>query len=192
MDISLKEVYKNYFKIGAAVNTENVDTCKDLIVKHFNSITCENAMKFADTEPEEGRFTFEAADKIYGFAKANGIPVRGHNFVWHQAMPHWLFENTDREGLLNRLENHIKAVSERYPDLYCWDCINEGIDDGSGYLRNTKWLETVGEDYFEKAFEIAGKYIKAPLFYNDYNEFDPEKRKKLFKRLRKQGTAASE
>lgn len=184
MEFSLKEVYKDYFKIGAAVNTENVDTCKDLIIKHFNSITCENAMKFADTEPEEGRFTFEAADKIYGFAKANNIPVRGHNFVWHRAVPDWLFKNTDREGLLRRLENHIKTVAEKYPDIYCWDCINEGIDDHDGYLRNTPWLETVGADYFVKAFEIAAKYISAPLFYNDYNEFDPIKRKKIIKKVR--------
>lgn len=184
MEISLKEIYKNYFKIGAAVNTENIDTCKDLILKHFNSITCENAMKFADTEPAEGHFTFDAADKIYGFAEKNGIPVRGHNFVWHQAMPDWLFKNTDREGLLRRLENHVKTVTEKFPDLYCWDCINEGIDDGDGYLRNTKWLEIVGEDYFVKAFEIAAKYTDKPLFYNDYNEFDPEKRKKIIRKVK--------
>ena len=116
MNISLKDVYKDYFKIGAAENAEM-----------------------------DGHFTFEDADKIYGFAKANNIPVRGHNFVWHQAMPDWIFKNTDREGLLRRLENHIKVLSEKYPDLYCWDCINEGIDDGDGYLRKTPWLEIVGK-----------------------------------------------
>ncbi|MCM1053921.1 MAG: endo-1,4-beta-xylanase [Bacteroides sp.] len=184
MEFSLKEIYKDYFKIGAAVNMENVDTCRELILKHFNSITCENAMKFADTEPEEGRFTFADADKIYGFAKANGIPVRGHNFVWHQAVPEWLFKNTDGEKLLRRLENHIKAVTERYPDLYCWDCINEGIDDRGGYLRKTPWLELAGEDYFAEAFKIAAKYTDAPLFYNDYNEFDPEKRKKIIRKVK--------
>ncbi len=184
MEFSLKEIYKDYFKIGAAINTESVDTCKDIILKHFNSITCENAMKFAETEPEEGKFTFGDADKIYGFAKEHNIPVRGHNFVWHQAMPDWIFKNTDREGLLKRLENHIKALTERYPDLYCWDCINEGIDDGQGYLRKTPWLDIIGEDYFDKAFDIAAKYTDKSLFYNDYNEFDPEKRKKIIRKVK--------
>lgn len=184
MEISLKEVYKDYFRIGAALNTENVDTCKYLILKHFNSITCENAMKFADTEPEEGRFTFADADKIYGFAKENNIPVRGHNFVWHQAVPGWLFENADREILLKRLENHVKKVTERYPDIYCWDCINEGIDDREEYLRKTPWLNIIGGDYFEEAFKIASKYTDKPLFYNDYNEFDPQKRKKIIRKVK--------
>lgn len=183
MELSLKEIYKDYFKIGAAVNVENADTCRDLILKHFNSITCENAMKFADTEPEEGKFTFESADKIYNLARKNNIEVRGHNFVWHQAVPDWLFENCTGEILLQRLDNHIRKVTERYPDIYCWDCINEGIDDGAEYLRKTPWLEIIGEDYFEKVFETAAKYVKKPLFYNDYNEFDPEKRKKIIKKV---------
>lgn len=184
MEISLKEVYKDYFKIGAAVNIESVDTCKDLILKHFNSITCENAMKFDATEPEEGKFTFADADKIYGFARANNIPVRGHNFVWHWAYPEWLFKDADRETLLRRLENHVKAMAERYPDIYCWDCINEGIlDDKDGYLRKTQWLEIVGEDYFNEAFKIAAKYINGALFYNDYNEFDPIKREKIIRKV---------
>lgn len=183
MELSLKEIYKDYFKIGAAINVENADTCKDLILKHFNSITCENAMKFGDTEPEEGVFTFESADKIYNLAKENNISVRGHNFVWHQAVPDWLFKNCDRAILLKRLHTHIKKLTERYPDIYSWDCINEGISDGEEYFRKTPWLKIIGEDYFEKAFEIAAKYTDAPLFYNDYNEFEPGKRGKIIQKI---------
>lgn len=188
MRFGLKDVYKDYFMIGAAVGADSLDSHKELILKHFNSITCENAMKFGIIHPKRDEYSFEDADKIYGFARSNGIAVRGHNFVWHREIPGWLFENTDRERLLSDLDGHVKVLAERYPDIYCWDVINEGIDDGEEVLlRKTPWLETVGEDYFERSFETAGKYLKGKtLFYNDYNEFNPIKRDKyinLVKRL---------
>ena len=43
----LKDVYKDYFKIGVAVNQRNVTNAEQqaLIVKEFNSVTAENDMK---------------------------------------------------------------------------------------------------------------------------------------------------
>ena len=37
--IGLKDKYKDYFKIGAAVNTHTIETHSDLLKKHFNSLT---------------------------------------------------------------------------------------------------------------------------------------------------------
>lgn len=196
MRLSLKEIYKDYFMIGAAVSADSLDSHKELILKHFNSITCENAMKFGIIHPHKEKYSFEDADKIYGFSRSNNIAVRGHNFVWHQEVPDWLFENADRDQLLNVLDEHIRTVTERYPDIYCWDVINEGIDDGrEEFFRKTPWLETVGEDYFEKAFLTAEKHLEGKtLFYNDYNEFDPVKRDKyinLITRLKAEGVPVS-
>ena len=196
MQFSLKDIYKDYFMIGAAVSADSLDSHKELILKHFNSITCENAMKFGMIHPQSNKYSFEDADKIYGFARSNNIAVRGHNFVWHQEVPGWLFENKDKERLMNVLDEHIKAISERYPDIYCWDVINEGIDDGKkDFFRKTPWLEAFGEDYFKIAFETAEKYLKGKtLFYNDYNEFDPLKRDKyisLVNKLRAGGVPVS-
>ena len=44
---SLKDVYANDFKIGTAVTTEELapQSTKDLIAKHFNSITLGNELK---------------------------------------------------------------------------------------------------------------------------------------------------
>lgn len=196
MRFSLKDVYKDYFMIGAAVSADSLDSHKELILKHFNSATCENAMKFGNIHPKKDEYSFEDADKIYSFARSNGIAVRGHTFVWHWEIPDWLFKNTNREQLLSDLDGHIKTLTERYPDIYGWDIINEGIDDGDEkFFRETPWLETVGEDYFEKVFEIAGKYLEGKtLFYNDYNEFNPAKRDKyisLVKKLKNSGAPIS-
>ena len=192
MKFSLREIYKDYFNIGAAVNPPVIESHKELILQHFNSLTCENEMKFGNIHPEENRYNFEPADKVYNFAKENNMLIRGHALVWHWEIPEWLFQNTSREIALARLEEHTKTLAERYPDIYAWDVLNEGLNDGEELYRNTPWLETVGEDYFEKVFETAGKCLKnAALFYNDYNEFDPIKREKYIRKIKEMRKAGA-
>lgn len=185
---SLYKLYEDYFHIGAAVNPYTIKTSKDLINKHFSSITAENEMKFGSLEPEEGIFTFEKADQIMDFAKEHNKEVRGHTLVWHNQTSDWLFTNkdgslTDRETLLSRMKNHIDTVVGRYKgQIYCWDVVNEAVtDSGENILRDSKWLEIAGEDFIDKAFEYA--HLADPdaiLFYNDYNESSPVKREKIY------------
>ena len=96
--------------------------------------------------------------------------------------------------MLQRLENYIKNVmnliEETYPDveIYAWDVVNEAVDPntstgmrnpGSNNVTsgNSLWMQTVGKDFIEKAFEYARKYAPAgcKLFYNDYNEYEDRK-----------------
>lgn len=48
----------------------------------FGMITPVNAMKWDATEPKQGVFTFEDADKIVAFANSTGARVRCHALVW--------------------------------------------------------------------------------------------------------------
>jgi endo-1,4-beta-xylanase len=181
---SLSKVYEEYFNIGAAVNLTTTDSQKELLRKHFNSITAENDMKFIEIQPAEGQYTFEKADQLAAFAKENGMKMRGHTFVWHNQTPDWVFQDADRETLLQRMKDHITTVMKRYKGkIFCWDVVNEAVtDEGPDLYRQTKWLEIIGEDYIEKAFEFANEADpEALLFYNDYNESNPEKREKIYK-----------
>lgn len=185
---SLYKVYQNYFDIGAAVNARTVLTQKDLLVKHVNSLTAENEMKPEHLQPEEGNFTFDVADKIVQFARENKMKVRGHTLVWHNQMPDWFFttqsgNRISKEQLLDRMKTHIHTVVKHYKDdVYCWDVVNEAVEDkGTDLLRKSPWLEIIGEDFIEKAFEYAHEADPdALLFYNDYNESHPEKRDKIY------------
>ena len=79
----LKDAYKDYFKIGVAVNQRNISNPDQiaLILREFNSITAENDMKPQPTEPEYGKFNWENADKIANFCRENGIKLRGHTLM---------------------------------------------------------------------------------------------------------------
>ena len=159
--VSLKDVYSQYFKIGTAVTTKELApaSTKELIQKHFNSITPGNEMKpdaildknaclalAADGDDENPQVNLASARSILNFARDNNIPVRGHVLVWHQQTPTWFFkENYDENGdwvskekMLVRMENYIKnvfaAIAEEYPDVnfYAFDVVNEcWLDDGS-------------------------------------------------------------
>lgn len=184
---SLWQAYEGYFPIGAAVRYQSLNSHRDLLVKHFNSITAENEMKFASLQPAEGTFAFFRADEIVEFAKKNKMLVRGHTLVWHRQYPGWLFRDgagkASGELVLKRLENHINTVLSRYKDdIYCWDVVNEAVSDSmSEYLRkDSPWYQVLGEDYIAEAFRMAHKADPdAKLFYNDYSATDPNKMVKI-------------
>ncbi|HIZ54949.1 MAG TPA: endo-1,4-beta-xylanase [Firmicutes bacterium] len=177
--LSLKEVYRDYFQVGAAVNVPILEKRKDLIIQHFNTLTCENDMKYAGLCDQNGNYHFENADTLYQFAMENGIAMRGHNLVWHQAIPEKAFEEMSKEALEARICEHMQIVGARYPALSCWDVLNEAVDDKHGtYLRDTVWRRKFGDDYYFRVYEMAREYLPGmQLVYNDYNEFMPEKRK---------------
>jgi len=155
--VSLKEVYSPYFKIGTAVTTSELapQSAKDLIDKHFNSITLGNELKpdaildrnaCIEAGNDNPQVNLASASTILKYCSENKIPVRGHVLVWHSQTPDWFFKENyaddgdwvDKETMLARMENYIKnvfaALEKEYPDVdfYAWDVVNEAwLDDGS-------------------------------------------------------------
>ena len=185
-ETSLKDAYADAFRIGAALNRSQImgedEGALSLAAKQFNSLTAENVMKWERIEPVEGQFDWTAADALVAFAEAHGMEVAGHVLVWHQQTPDWVFQGADgqpasRELLLERMRNHIAAVVGRYKGrVHAWEAVNEALNE-DGTLRKTPWLEIIGEDYLQKAFEYArAADPDAHLYYNDYGLHRPEKR----------------
>ncbi|MDF7811620.1 endo-1,4-beta-xylanase [Hymenobacter sp. YC55] len=190
----LKDYYKDYFLVGVAVSPQALKGAEaELIKQQFNSITPENAMKMGPIHPDENRYFWKDADEIVQFAQDNKLRVRGHNLLWHEQTPKWLFKDAagkqvSKEVLLKRLKDHIDTVVKRYKGkIYAWDVVNEAISDNpQEYLRNSEWYQICGEDFIAKAFEYAhAADPKAVLFYNDYNTERPEKRERVYKLLKK-------
>ena len=202
----LKDAYKDYFSIGVAVNKRNVSTDNQmaLIKSEFNSVTAENDMKPVSVHPAEGVWNWGAADSIANYCRENGIKLRGHCLCWHSQFSDWMF--TDKKGrpvkkevFYKRLREHIHTVVNRYKDIvYCWDVVNEAIEDnprpsfvdgkfvpGNPYRESRHW-KLCGDEFIAKAFEFAHEADpNALLFYNDYNEFEPGKRDRIYNMVKK-------
>ncbi|MCI3925116.1 endo-1,4-beta-xylanase [Paenibacillus sp. TRM 82003] len=185
----LYEAFADSFDIGAAVNVRTIEKNAELLRMHYNSLTAENEMKFESVHPAEETYTFEKADAIAAFARANGKKLRGHTLVWHNQTSDWLFTSAtgglvDKETLYARVKSHIDTVVGRYKDcIYAWDVVNEAVaDEGEELYRDSKWLQVAGGDEFiVKAFQFAHEADpNAKLFYNDYNESNPVKREKIY------------
>ncbi len=195
----LKDAYKDYFKIGVAVNNRNVQDPDQIkvILREFNSITAENAMKPQPTEPQKGEFNWEDADRIANFCRANGIKMRGHTLMWHSQIGTWMYQDANgnllpKEEFYANMKHHIQAIVNRYKDVvYCWDVVNEAVADSPVYpgrpeLRNSPMYQIAGEEFIYKAFEYAHEADpNALLFYNDYNDAEPAKSQRIYNLLKR-------
>lgn len=196
----LKDAYADYFKVGVAINHRNLSTDeqKNLVLENFNSVTCENEMKPISVHPAEGQWTWENADAIANFCRANKIKMRGHTLCWHSQFCDWMFvdkkgKDVSKEVFYQRLREHIHAVVNRYKDVvYCWDVVNEAISDGgrrggqSSPYRETRAYKLCGDEFIAKAFQFAREADpNAQLFYNDYNAADPGKRDRIYNMVKK-------
>lgn len=173
---TLKEAYKNYFTIGAAVAAHWLDEAAECVKANFSTVTAENEMKYVGIHPhdydkpdfrkireleKEGKkpeppvirdreqfvhpakcVDFAPADKIYNFARDNGILVRGHTLSWHGSYPWGIFDQLTSEELMTNTREHYALVSEHFPDCYCWDVVNEAINDKEGEaIRKTVYKD---------------------------------------------------
>jgi endo-1,4-beta-xylanase len=141
------------------------------LAREFNAVVAENVMKFSHLQPERGRFDFAAADQIAAFAREHDMQLRGHTLVWHSALPKWVSEGElSRSEALDLLRTHIFTVFEHFRGrAYCWDVVNEALDDDGGWRVKSPWFRFIGPDYLAQAFRWAHEADpQVRLVYNDY------------------------
>lgn len=159
--LSLKDLYRDYFKFGTAAVASEIapQNAKNMILHHFNSLTPGNELKpdnmldqaasksVGDNVNPQVRLA-PNTKSILSFCEKNKMPIRGHVFVWHSQTPDWFFnegfeddgKTVSKEIMDQRMENYIRnvieAVTTAYPDLdiYAWDIVNETFTDG-GQMR---------------------------------------------------------
>jgi len=184
--LTLKDAFQDHFVVGTALGGNQINgddpQAIALTIEQFNTITAENAMKFGPIHPEPETYRFDISDRFVEFGEEHNMFIAGHVLVWHSQTSRWIFkdENGDdvnRETLLARMQDHISTVVGRYKGrVHGWDVLNEALNE-DGSLRQSKWLQIIGEDYMQKAFEFAHQADpKAELYYNDYNLFHEKKR----------------
>ena len=116
----------------------------------------------------------------------------------------------DKETMNKRLEWYIRTMlthftgeDSKYKDMfYGWDVVNEAVSDGGGYRTDSEnpneslsedrhgsnsswWHIYQSNEYIINAFIYANKYAPADLelYYNDYNECEPQKMNSIIELL---------
>ena len=156
---------------------------RELLKAQAGIVVGEREFKFGPLRPTPTTYFFDDADYLAQFAEANGMKLRGHNFVWHRQLPKWFDSYVTKENAEQVLVDHIERVGGRYAGkMHSWDVVNEAIDiprggvsDGlPGGFRNSPWQQVLGGTgkvpaYIEIAFRTARRVDpKALLVYNDY------------------------
>ncbi len=157
----LKEVYADYFDIGAAVAswyTYSPEIC-DFLKKNFSSLTPVVELKLDYIHPKEDVWNFEAVDRLCEFCKENNMKLRGHTLVWGES---WMLYDGNgsfvgRDVFYRRLYDYMKTVMERYGDVIkVWDVVNEPFNyNASGAFKESEIYKYCGEEFITKAFEFA-------------------------------------
>jgi len=176
---TLKDACKNDFLIGAALNesefTGQNSNAVAIIKTQFNTISPENVLKWESVHPRPGEFDFTAADRYVEFGEKNKMFIIGHNLIWPNQTPRWVFQDDKgnplgRDALLARMREHIFTVVGRYKGkINGWDVVNEAVNE-DGTLRESQWEKIIGEDYLLKAYQFAQEADPAAeLYYNDFS-----------------------
>ena len=192
---TLKDVFKNDFRIGAALNRRQIFETDargaEIVRTQFNSITPENVLKWALVHPQPEKYDFAAPDRYVEFGEKHGMFIVGHTLVWHNQTPRWVFEDEqgkplNRDALLGRMREHISTVVGRYKGrINGWDVVNEALNQ-DGTMRQSPWFKIIGDDYLIQAFRFAHEADpSAELYYNDYDLELPAKRRGAVELLKK-------
>src|SRR5258708_7376788 len=140
------------------------------IATEFDMIAIGNDLKMNRTHPKPDTYDFSYGDWDLDWSKRNGLLLRGHTLVWHNALPSWFGTYVNKENAQRVMTDHISTVLKHYAgEVYSWDVVNEPIHaDRPDGLRVKPWLELIGPDYIEIAFRTAADADpKAKLILNE-------------------------
>jgi endo-1,4-beta-xylanase len=132
--------------------------------ENFNYAVHENALKWYDCEPREGKVDYYLADRIWELCHERNIPMRGHCIFWEKDqfnLP-WLHQ-LDNERLRAAVRRRVLGVTEHFRGRITeFDLNNEMINGdffrrrlGYGVLNEMAWMAKAGNP-------------EVRLFVNDY------------------------
>lgn len=186
------------FPIGAACAAGQLSdpVWSRLVATHFSQLTADWEMKMETVLQPDGRYRFDAADRIAAFARERGLRLFGHTLIWYLQDHPWFRALTgDRVRFAAEFDRYIAAVAGRWADqMVGWDVVNEPVAWDGASLRDCVWSEGLGgiDAYILRAFEQARAAApQAVLFLNEYGmETNPRKAAtylRLVERLLKAG-----
>lgn len=143
------------------------------IIEECSVIVPGVSMKWGQTEPSEGHFSYGDAEYIAGFARSYGLRLRGHTAFWYRNIPDWAKSALLSEGPQQVVSKRISDVVSHFRGRVAeWDVVNEAIepkDGNNGMLRTAPFARPQPYSFFADCFHVARQADKQSLlFYNEY------------------------
>jgi endo-1,4-beta-xylanase len=171
----------------------NYLTYNDVLKSEFSMMSLEWEFAMDEIWTSESVYDYTYLDHALQYAYDNNISVRGTHIFWHANIPSWLesgaYDSVTVQSLvqayITALFNHIQT---NFPGVMTEvNVVNEVIrddwDTDTTYneLRNTFWVQKLGTNYIENAFNwTKTAFPSAKLFINDYGtEFQGAKQIRL-------------
>src|SRR5271155_3357806 len=114
-------------------------------------VTPEFELKWATVRPTPSDDRFDEPDRLLDWCTAQGLRMRGHTLVWHEALPSWVPRFLDAPAAKLLLTEHISKMVRHYAGrLHSWDVVNEAIEPLHGRsdaLRVSVWQAALGPEY---------------------------------------------
>jgi endo-1,4-beta-xylanase len=175
---SLKSIAaRKGMRFGNALGRSGGLAYRQLMARECNLIVSENATKWKALQPQPGPHQFDEADRVFAWAKGEGMAIRGHTLVWQapQWLPGWVnaydFGALPVQAAEQLLGEHIKAVCGHFgEDIISYDVLNEAVDNETGKLRENVFSQRLGAvEEIDLAFRLAHEHAPhAQLVCNDF------------------------
>jgi len=93
---------------------------------YWNQVTPENSGKWGSVEIGRDIYEWGGLNNAYNYALDRDFPFKHHTLVWGQQQPWWL-QYLDSASQAEEVEEWIRLVGERYPDMDFVDVVNEPL-----------------------------------------------------------------
>lgn len=150
---------------SGSMNPEDRRRYTARFLENFNSAVTENALKWANMEPEKGKVNHQTVEGILDWTESQGLPLRGHNLFWgiEKFVQPWVKELSDAE-LERTIRERAISIARRYKGRFAEYDLNNEMIHGNYYE------ERLGPGITAK---IVGWVLEgdpdAKLYLNDYD-----------------------
>lgn len=134
---------------------------QEILRRDCNVLTPENELKWGVVQATPGGpLNFSAAEKIYDFARMNGMAMRGHALSWWSTQPKWA---ADYIGAMSAreagdyLQKYAYDVAKHWKGrVIQWDVVNEPIG-ARDVILDRLYGPKLGDQYMDLVFEAAAE-----------------------------------